>query len=163
MLSVIQRDNFESLWRRNHANTTATMQAISLQGENQATRRGTCEDCLQGGCCVGAVGGGPCTFVGTCYNCIRFRTCEGAANGGPCSEEDRGTITQGPDASSQESTTRRERDEFADIVQTQDAEAEARVAELVEETTNSNHDQEDETEHRTDLELTAREMAKEQL
>ena len=88
MLAVIQRDNYERFWRRNHAITTAAMQAISLQGENQTTRRGTCEDCLQGGCCVGAAGGGPCTFVGTCNNCIRFRTCDGAANGGPCSRED---------------------------------------------------------------------------
>ena len=64
---------------------------------------------------------------------------------------------QGPDASSQESTSRHERDEIADIAQAQDAEAEARVAELVEETTNSNCDQDGETEHPTDPERTTRE------
>ena len=35
MLSVIQRDDFEMLWRRNRASTRAAMQEISLQGENQ--------------------------------------------------------------------------------------------------------------------------------
>jgi hypothetical protein len=156
MLAVIQRDNCERLWRRNHAITTATMQAISLHGENQTTRRGTCEDCLQGGCCVGAAGGGPCTFVGTCNNCIRFRTCDGAANGGPRSREDRTTPTHGPDTSSQESAARSEREEIASLTLTQDAEAEARVAKLVEETTTSNLDQDDEMEHRTYPERTAR-------
>ena len=152
MLSVIQRDDFEMLWRRNRASTRAAMQEISLQGENQATRRGTCEDCLQGGCCVGAAGGGPCTFVGTCNNCIRFRTCEGAANGGPCSREDGTTSTRRPDSSPQESTTRHERDETANTAQAQDAEAEASVAELVED-----QDQGGETEHPTDPEVTTAE------
>ena len=62
--------------------------------------------------------------------------------------------TQGPDASSQESTTRHERDEIANIAQAQDAEAEARVAELVEDT---NYDQDGETEHPTDPEVTTAE------
>jgi hypothetical protein len=152
MLSVIQRDEYETLWRRNHASTREAMQAISLQGENQTTRRGTCEDCLQGGCCVGAAGGGPCTFVGTCNNCIRFRTCEGAANGGPCSGEDGTSPTQGHDASPQESTTRHERDETANTAQAQDAEAEARVAALVEDQAQGS-----ETEHPTDPEMTTSE------
>ena len=75
MLAVIQRDNYERSWRRNHTATTAAMQTISLQGESQTTRRGICEDCLQGGCYVGAAGEGPCTFVGTCNSCIRSRPC----------------------------------------------------------------------------------------
>jgi hypothetical protein len=93
------------------------MQTFALQGETQTTQRGTCEDCLRGGCCVGAVGGGPCTFIGTCNNCIRFRTCIGAANGGPCSREE---ITQGQNTSSQESTTRTEREEITSLTLTQE-------------------------------------------
>jgi hypothetical protein len=95
-------------------------------------------------------------FVGTCNSCIRFRTCARAANGGPCSREDRTTPTQGPDTSSQESTSRTEREEIVSLTLTQDAEAEARVAELVEETTTSDLGQDDEIEHRTDSALTAR-------
>ena len=72
------------------------------------------------------------------------------------SREDRTTPTQGPDTSSQESTARTEREEIASLKLTQDAKAEARVAELVEETTTSDLGQDDEIEHRTDSELIAR-------
>ena len=142
-LAIIQRDDYERLWRSNREAINTAMQSVTLEGETQTLYKGTCEDCLHGGCCVGAAGGGPCTFVGTCNSCIRFRTCAGAANGGPCSRVDRTTPTQGPDTSSQESVTRSEREEIASLALTQDAKAEARVAELVEETTTSNLDQDD--------------------
>jgi hypothetical protein len=51
--AAIQRDDYERFWRANHTATTTAMQTIAREGEGQAAPRGTCEDCLRGGCCVG--------------------------------------------------------------------------------------------------------------
>ena len=82
------REEFERQWIANNDAREAAHARMVSNFDMSTIPRGNCEDCQRGVSCVGAVEGGPCSFVGTCTNCLRFRCCAGSAAGGPCSPEE---------------------------------------------------------------------------